>query len=103
MHPEEAVPKSCNNSAEYSGHSDPTFGFSTPKTEFRSLGPDDMDAEDTDEGTSSSMYSELDNFAQFESENTLTQEQIEAETISEVEKTQTNCDSAVFLKPDEEH
>ncbi len=78
--PEESQLQECNNSAEYRGHSDPTYGFSIPQVEYRSAIPDseEISNSNTLEGTSANPGNDKQMFSNQENirmDNTLTDEQ----------------------------
>jgi hypothetical protein len=93
---------SCNNSAEYRGHSDPTNIFSTPINEYtRSVGSREYtEAEvETDTGTSTQLNPSEQEFNTISDGNTLTEDWVKAEKVLAYETTRNEYHQAILSEP----
>jgi hypothetical protein len=93
---------SCNNSAEYRHHSDPTNIFSTPSTEYRSIEPTGISDGDSGSGTAEADNTDTEitklEYTQVDG-NTVDENWYEAKVILEQEDLRVESKQAELVKP----
>ncbi|WP_455392267.1 hypothetical protein [[Eubacterium] cellulosolvens] len=106
-HPErnpEHTSAACNNSAEYTGHSDPTDGFSTPKTEYRAIAsPETIEQSDTDACTLVDPDSSEPEFNTAPDGNTFSEDWVKAEIAVDYASGRAEFNKAIISNQREEY